>query len=96
MIPRLACYELAARAIQCACERIDRWSDRKRVERLCRYLTRPPIAIERLTGAGARYVDLYPLMHKQAEAKILAGDGLHPSARAHDECAEALYEKLEP
>jgi lysophospholipase L1-like esterase len=47
-------------------------------------------------AAGARYVDLYPLMHKQAEARMLAGDGLHPSARAHDEWAEALYEKVEP
>jgi lysophospholipase L1-like esterase len=47
-------------------------------------------------AAGARYVDLYPLMHKQAEAKMLAGDGLHPSARAHDEWAGALYEQIEP
>ena len=47
-------------------------------------------------AVGARYVDLYPLMHKQAEAKMLAGDGLHPSARAHAEWAEALYEQVEP
>jgi lysophospholipase L1-like esterase len=47
-------------------------------------------------SAGARYVDLYPLMHKQAEAKMLAGDDLHPSARAHEEWAEALYERVQP
>jgi lysophospholipase L1-like esterase len=47
-------------------------------------------------AAGARFVDLYPLMHKQAEMKMLASDGLHPSARAHDEWAEALYRQVEP
>jgi acyl-CoA thioesterase I len=47
-------------------------------------------------AAGALYVDLYPLMHKQAEAKMLASDGLHPSARAHAEWAAALYEQVEP
>jgi lysophospholipase L1-like esterase len=47
-------------------------------------------------AAGARYVDLYPLMHREAEAKMLAGDGLHPSALAHEQWAAALYEQLEP
>ncbi|WP_437519981.1 SGNH/GDSL hydrolase family protein [Sorangium sp. So ce726] len=47
-------------------------------------------------AAGARYVDLYPLMHRQAEAQMLASDGLHPSARAHAEWAAALYEQVEP
>lgn len=47
-------------------------------------------------AAGARYVDLYPLMHTQAEAKMIASDGLHPSARAHAEWAAALYERLAP
>jgi acyl-CoA thioesterase I len=47
-------------------------------------------------AAGARYVDVYPLMHAQAEAKMLAGDGLHPSARAHAEWAAALYDRVEP
>ena len=40
---------------------------------------------EEARAAGARYVDLYPLMHKPAEAKMLTGDGLHPSARAANE-----------
>jgi acyl-CoA thioesterase I len=47
-------------------------------------------------AAGARYVDLYPLMHREAEAKMLAPDGLHPSARSHEEWAAALYEQIEP
>jgi lysophospholipase L1-like esterase len=47
-------------------------------------------------AAGARYVDLYPLMEREAEAKMLAHDGLHPSARAHEEWAAALYEQIEP
>jgi lysophospholipase L1-like esterase len=47
-------------------------------------------------AAGARYVDLYPLMHEQAEANMVASDGLHPSARAHAEWAAALYEQVEP
>ena len=51
---------------------------------------------EEARAAGALYVDLYPLMHEQAEAKMFAGDGLHPSARAHAEWAAALYERVEP
>jgi lysophospholipase L1-like esterase len=47
-------------------------------------------------AAGALYVDLYPLMHEQARAKMVAFDGLHPSARAHDEWAAALYERVTP
>jgi lysophospholipase L1-like esterase len=47
-------------------------------------------------AAGARYVDLYPLMHAQAEARMIASDGLHPSAGAHEEWAAALYERLQP
>lgn len=46
-------------------------------------------------AAGALYVDLSPLMRKQAEAKMLAGDDLHPSASAHAEWAAALYEKVQ-
>ncbi len=47
-------------------------------------------------AAGALYVDLYPLMYKQAEAKMLACDGLHPSASSHEQWATALYEQIEP
>jgi lysophospholipase L1-like esterase len=47
-------------------------------------------------AAGARYVDLYPLMRREAESKMLARDGLHPAARAHEEWAAELYERLQP
>jgi lysophospholipase L1-like esterase len=47
-------------------------------------------------AAGARYVDLYPLMHQEAERKMLAGDGLHPSALSYEQWATALYEQIEP
>jgi lysophospholipase L1-like esterase len=49
---------------------------------------------EEATGIGARYIDIYPLMQKQAEAKMLAGDGLHPNAQAHDEWAAELVKSL--
>ena len=38
-------------------------------------------------AVGGRYVDLSARMQKQAAAKMLAGDGLHPSAAAYDEWA---------
>jgi lysophospholipase L1-like esterase len=44
--------------------------------------------------AGARYVDLFPLMTRQAIAHDIAPDGLHPSAHAHLEWAEALVKDL--
>jgi lysophospholipase L1-like esterase len=44
--------------------------------------------------AGSRYVDLFPLMRRQAAAGMLATDGLHPSAEAHREWADALWEAL--
>ena len=43
---------------------------------------------------GATYVDLFPLMMKQAADKKIADDGLHPSAKAHAEWAQALLEKF--
>jgi acyl-CoA thioesterase-1 len=52
------------------------------------------IAMEEAENAGARYVDLYPLMHRQAAADMLATDGLHPNAEAHEAWANALAEKL--
>ena len=54
------------------------------------------IAMEEAENAGARYVDLYPLMHRQAAAEMLAPDGLHPNAEAHDEWAKVLAERLVP
>jgi acyl-CoA thioesterase-1 len=52
------------------------------------------IAMEEAENAGARYVDLYPLMHRQAAAEMLATDGLHPNAEAHEEWAKTLVDKL--
>ncbi|HEX6061153.1 MAG TPA: SGNH/GDSL hydrolase family protein [Candidatus Limnocylindria bacterium] len=52
------------------------------------------IAMEEAETAGARFVDLYPLMHRQAAAEMLATDGLHPNAEAHEEWARTLSEKL--
>ncbi|MBX3233922.1 MAG: SGNH/GDSL hydrolase family protein [Labilithrix sp.] len=49
---------------------------------------------EETEAIGARYIDLFPLMHKQAEAKMLAKDGLHPNAQAHDEWAAELFKSL--
>lgn len=45
---------------------------------------------------GARYVDLWPLMKQQAAKSAVASDGLHPSARAYDEWAEAISKELTP
>ncbi len=45
---------------------------------------------EESTAFGAVHVDLWPLMTKQAEQRMIAGDGLHPSAPAYDAWAEAL------
>src|SRR3982075_2705469 len=51
------------------------------------------IAMEEAENAGARFVDLYPLMHRQAAAEMLALDGLHPNAEAHEEWAKTLTQK---
>jgi acyl-CoA thioesterase-1 len=46
--------------------------------------------------AGARWVDLFPGMRRQAQAGLIAGDGLHPAARAYDEWAEDLLGQVAP
>lgn len=43
---------------------------------------------------GARYVDLFPLMRRQAEAHMIASDGLHPSTEAYDQWAGALEQQI--
>ena len=48
------------------------------------------IAKEEVERAGGRYIDLFPLMRRQADAGMLAPDGLHPSAAAQAEWAAAL------
>ena len=45
------------------------------------------------TAAGGTFVDLFPLMEQQAQAGMIARDGLHPSAAAHDAWAAELSER---
>ena len=49
---------------------------------------------EEVGRAGGRYLDLFSEMRRQAEAGMLAADGLHPSAEAHAEWAEWLERRL--
>jgi lysophospholipase L1-like esterase len=44
--------------------------------------------------AGATYVDIFPLMREQLRRGMLAPDGLHPSAAAYAEWAQALVHRL--
>lgn len=52
------------------------------------------IAREEVERSGGTYIDLFPLMREQARRGMLAPDGLHPSAEAHAEWAEALATAL--
>jgi acyl-CoA thioesterase-1 len=54
------------------------------------------IAREEAELAGASYIDIFPLMREQMRRGMVAADGLHPSAQAHAEWAEALRERLVP
>ena len=54
------------------------------------------IAREEAERVGASYVDIFPLMREQMRRGMFAPDGLHPSAEAYAEWAEALRERLEP
>ena len=54
------------------------------------------IAQEEVERAGGRYVDLGPLMRRQADAGMLAEDRLHPSAAAYAEWAAMLEPLLRP
>src|SRR5258708_33560214 len=52
------------------------------------------IAMEEAERVGSRFVDLYPLMHRQAAAEMLAPDDLHPNPDAHAEWAATLAQQL--
>jgi lysophospholipase L1-like esterase len=54
------------------------------------------ILAEEARSFGARWVDLVPLMEKQASERMVARDGLHPSAVAYGAWAEALAAELPP
>jgi lysophospholipase L1-like esterase len=49
---------------------------------------------EEAASAGARFVDLFPLMRREAQAGMIAGDGLHPAAPAYDAWAAELDARL--
>ena len=52
------------------------------------------IAREEAERAGATYVDVFPLLREQMRRGMFASDGLHPSATAYAEWAEALRDRL--
>ena len=52
------------------------------------------IAREEAERAGAKYVDIFPLLREQMRRGMFASDGLHPSATAYAEWAEALRDRL--
>ena len=54
------------------------------------------IAREEAERAGAAYLDIFPLMRDQMRRGLVAADGLHPSAAAYAEWADALREQLPP
>ena len=45
---------------------------------------------EEALRAGAQWLDLFPLMHRQAVQGLVAPDGLHPTAAAYAAWAEAM------
>jgi acyl-CoA thioesterase-1 len=52
------------------------------------------IAREEVECAGGAYVDIFPLMRDQMRRGMFAPDGLHPSAAAYAEWADALKDRL--
>jgi acyl-CoA thioesterase-1 len=52
------------------------------------------IAREEAERASATYVDIFPLMREQMRRGMFAPDGLHPSAAAYAEWADALRDSL--
>jgi lysophospholipase L1-like esterase len=52
------------------------------------------IAREEALRAGGAYLDIFPLMQAQMRRRMTAPDGLHPSADAYAEWADALRDRL--
>jgi len=52
------------------------------------------IAREEVERAGGAYLDIFPLMREQMRRGMTAPDGLHPSAEAYAEWADALKDAL--
>jgi lysophospholipase L1-like esterase len=54
------------------------------------------IAREHALATGGAYVDIFPLMRRQMRDGLTAPDGLHPSAAAYAQWADALKDQLVP
>jgi len=52
------------------------------------------LAREEAELAGAGWIDLFPLMREQAQRRMFAPDGLHPSADAYAEWAREIVRSL--
>jgi acyl-CoA thioesterase-1 len=52
------------------------------------------IAREEVERAAGRWVDIFPLMREQMRKRMTAPDGLHPSAEAYAQWADALKAEL--
>jgi len=52
------------------------------------------IVREECERAGGTYIDIFPLMREQMRTGMTAPDGLHPSADAYAQWADALKERL--
>jgi len=52
------------------------------------------IAREEAERAGGSWIDLFPLMREQARKRMIAPDGLHPSAEAYAGWASELARAL--
>lgn len=50
---------------------------------------------EEAESTGARYVDIFTLMHDQARHGMFASDGLHPTAAAHAAWALEIAARLD-
>ena len=52
------------------------------------------IAREEIEATGGTFIDIFPLMREQMRRGMTAPDGLHPSAEAYAEWADALKDAL--
>jgi acyl-CoA thioesterase I len=52
------------------------------------------IAREEVERAGGTFVDIFPLMREQMRRRMTAPDGLHPSAEAYAQWADALLGRV--
>jgi len=52
------------------------------------------MAREEVERAGGTYVDIFPLMRDQKRRRMTAADGLHPSAEAYAQWADALLGRV--